>query len=688
MRTARTPLAIALAALALAAPARAASTDKTAADREAATLRRGDAYYHFLRARMEASRGRFSDTLRELKLADALLPDSAELLAESAHLLAQINRRDEAERLARRAIEIDPKSPAALRILADLSAARALGRPPDEAARKEAIGLYERLAATADADVAVLQILTNLKLLSDDLPGALASAERFAKLRPADGGAAKLLAQILVQQGKPDEALQAVLTFLAANPASAELSRLASDIAERIGGWAEVEAAARRISESTPGEIAPKVLLGEALLRQGRSADAVTELTRALETAGTSPAWEGELRALLGEAYMREGRHEDAVPLLERAVAVGTTEPMVRLQLATAYGTVGRLADASKLAGELAETYPGNLSILVILGECMAQQGSVAASVEAFESAIAGIDGSDSGDVERRDDVRLRIAALHVAHRKGSDAEAALKGLELPDRPEALEVRARVALLAGRPREARELAEKLPTRARGAATLLTGEALAREGRAVKAEASFTEAIAMLGDPARERVAAIWRDLSQPQRAERLLRDWVRVAPDDAEARFALGRQLERHGSFVEAEGELRRTIELDPSNAQALNYLGYSLADRSEKLDDALRYVKRALELDAWNGAYHDSLGWVYFRMGRLEQAREPLERAAREFPFDATVLEHLGDLYDKLGEKESAERAWRRALAAEPENPATIRAKLERAKAQDPGRI
>jgi tetratricopeptide (TPR) repeat protein len=359
---------------------------------------------------------------------------------------------------------------------------------------------------------------------------------------------------------------------------------------------------------------------------------------------------------------------------------------MVKLQLATAYGTVGRLADASGLATALAESYPGNLSVLVILGECMAQQGSVTASVEAFTAAITGIDGSDPGDVERRDDLRLRIAALHLAHRKGAAAETVLRDLELPDRPEALEVRARVALAVGRPREARQLAEKLPAGARGAATLLEGEALAREGRAVKAEASFAQAIAALGNPARERVAAIWRDVSQPQRAERLLRDWVKLAPDDAQARFALGRQLERHGSFGEAEGELRRTIELDPSNAQALNYLGYSLADRNQKLDDALRYVQRALELDAWNGAYHDSLGWVYYRMGQLEKAREPLERAAREYPFDATVLEHLGDLYDKLGESESAERAWRRALEAEPDDPATLRTKLARPKGHESG--
>jgi tetratricopeptide (TPR) repeat protein len=78
--------------------------------------------------------------------------------------------------------------------------------------------------------------------------------------------------------------------------------------------------------------------------------------------------------------------------------------------------------------------------------------------------------------------------------------------------------------------------------------------------------------------------------------------------------------------------------------------------------------IRGALLIDPWNGAYLDSLGWVYLKLGRLSDARDPLERAAREFPKDATVLEHLGDFYDRTGDAARARTYWRRALEALPE--------------------
>jgi tetratricopeptide (TPR) repeat protein len=80
-------------------------------------------------------------------------------------------------------------------------------------------------------------------------------------------------------------------------------------------------------------------------------------------------------------------------------------------------------------------------------------------------------------------------------------------------------------------------------------------------------------------------------------------------------------------------------------------------------LDDALALIQGALEIDPWNGAYLDSLGWVYVKLGRLNEARDPLERAAREYPKDPTVLEHLGDYYDRTGDVVRAKTYWQRAL-------------------------
>jgi tetratricopeptide (TPR) repeat protein len=101
------------------------------------------------------------------------------------------------------------------------------------------------------------------------------------------------------------------------------------------------------------------------------------------------------------------------------------------------------------------------------------------------------------------------------------------------------------------------------------------------------------------------------------------------------------------------------------------------MAERNERLDEALELIQRALEQDFWEGAYQDSLGWVYFQMGLFAEAREPMERAAREYPKDPIILEHLGDLYLRLDEQALAVSAWMRALAARPEKPEELRSKL-----------
>lgn len=637
-------------------------------------------------ARIAAAQGNGSEALRELQQASALEPDSADLLAEGADLLAQIGRRTEAERAARQALEKDPSQPRAMRTLADLLAARGLGSSGDAGARSEAAALFGRLADMPDADAQVLQILTNLKLLENDFKGALDVAQRYAARRPGDPGAARLVTQLLLQQGRAEEALASILAFLATNGSVApELLSTAGEIAERAGKWPEVEQAARGAVARGQGSAEARLLWGESLLRIGKPEEALQILT-ALEGTEDAPRIEARSRGLLGEALLRVGRSAEAIGPLERALEGGATDPIVRLHLASAYGAVGRLADATALARALAGDYPGNPAILVVLGESCAQQGLVGSAAEAFGAATDALRGSDEQSVTRRDDLRLRLANLYVTRRKYDEASRIVGALERPERNEALQLRARLALVAGRTKEARRLAAKLgAAEGPGVRALVEGEALLREGRIGKAEAKFADAVGALGPRVADRVAAISREAKQPHLGDRFVRDWARTEPASAEARFALGRHLERTERFEEAVGELRRAIELQPEDAEVLNYLGYSFADRGENLEEALDLVRRAIEIDPWNGAFLDSLGWAYFRMGEVDKAREPLEKAAREYPRDPTVLEHLGDLYDRLGDRESAERVWRRALEEGPEDPSTLRSKISGARLSPP---
>ncbi|MBI4677381.1 MAG: tetratricopeptide repeat protein [Elusimicrobia bacterium] len=157
------------------------------------------------------------------------------------------------------------------------------------------------------------------------------------------------------------------------------------------------------------------------------------------------------------------------------------------------------------------------------------------------------------------------------------------------------------------------------------------------------------------------------DLKLAPKAVALLRAILARKPDYRDARYQLAVVLERSGRMDQAEKEFRSLIAANPNDAGILNYLGYSLADRGKKLDDAEELIDQAVSLDPKNGAYQDSLGWVYFRQGRSTEAVRELSAAARKLPEDGTIWDHLGDAYSKSGDAEKAWRAWMRAQALEP---------------------
>jgi tetratricopeptide (TPR) repeat protein len=123
--------------------------------------------------------------------------------------------------------------------------------------------------------------------------------------------------------------------------------------------------------------------------------------------------------------------------------------------------------------------------------------------------------------------------------------------------------------------------------------------------------------------------------------------------------FMRGAMYERMKKFDQSEAEFRKVIELNGKDANALNYLGYMMADRGVHLDEAHDLVQKALDLDPQNGAYLDSMGWVYFRQGKLEQAEQLLTQAIDKLVTDPTVHDHLGDVYFKLGKTREAIAQW-----------------------------
>jgi Tfp pilus assembly protein PilF len=144
------------------------------------------------------------------------------------------------------------------------------------------------------------------------------------------------------------------------------------------------------------------------------------------------------------------------------------------------------------------------------------------------------------------------------------------------------------------------------------------------------------------------------------KAEALTKD-----PKDNEiAWLMLGAVYERQKQFERAEDEFKKVLDVNPRNAQVLNYYGYMLADRGLRLDEAQDLIQRAVDLEPQNGAYLDSLGWVYFKQNKLEASEAMLRKAVEHEPHDPTIREHLGDVLAKQGRTEQAAAEWEKSLA------------------------
>ncbi len=126
--------------------------------------------------------------------------------------------------------------------------------------------------------------------------------------------------------------------------------------------------------------------------------------------------------------------------------------------------------------------------------------------------------------------------------------------------------------------------------------------------------------------------------------------------------YVRGMSYEQNGQWEKAEADLQTALDFQPEHPYVLNYLGYAWADQGENLPKALEMIKKAVELRPGDGYITDSLGWVYYRMGRYEDAVPYLEQAVELMPYDPTINDHLGDAYWKVGRTLEAEFQWTRA--------------------------
>ena len=162
------------------------------------------------------------------------------------------------------------------------------------------------------------------------------------------------------------------------------------------------------------------------------------------------------------------------------------------------------------------------------------------------------------------------------------------------------------------------------------------------------------------------MAQVYNDSNRGVQAVKVLQDAQAKFPTETGITFELGTVLDKQKKFSESEAVFRQLLSKEPENAAALNYLGYMLAERGERLDESVDYIKRALAIDPDNGSYLDSIGWAYYKDGKLDLALEHLKRAADMLTTNSVVQDHYADVLFRLGRFGDAIAAWNKALSGD----------------------
>ena len=168
-----------------------------------------------------------------------------------------------------------------------------------------------------------------------------------------------------------------------------------------------------------------------------------------------------------------------------------------------------------------------------------------------------------------------------------------------------------------------------------------------------------------------------REAERYQDAFNSLNQALTVHPNDKDLLYARALAAEKIDRLEILERDLRAILAIDPKNGQALNALGYTLADRTDRYQEALGYIEQALAQLPEDASVLDSMGWVQYRLGNRDKAIEYL-RHAYQVNADAEIAAHLSEVLWVNGQRDEAKKIWKKALAREP-NSAHLRKLRER---------
>ncbi|HVM93405.1 MAG TPA: tetratricopeptide repeat protein, partial [Terriglobales bacterium] len=474
---------------------------------------------------------------------------------------------------------------------------------------------------------------------NNDITKAEAEFKTAVKQQPDSEEAVTTLAYLYNELGETGRAAE-VLSSVPKNGRSAKLYSALGYTYEQQKQYKNAIDAYRHAIELDRDNLDAIRGLAENLLNDGQ-ADAALEQYKVIADANPEDA---QTYIRIAEIYRKQGKFDLALENLKKAQSMVQDSIEVPYNIASIYHAQGRYDDAVQIMRDLlkkTEKTDGNYSgsaksnravFLERLGTIYRDQGNYQAANETFRQMVA-LGGDEN--TERAYQQIIDTWREAKEWQKATDV-------------------------------AKEAAQKLPN-SRDLKMVLA----AQQADMGQADKALKDVSALLkGGPEDRQVyitlAQMNTRLKRFPDAEQDLdkAEQLSTKDDDKEyVWFLRGSTLEREKRYSDAAVQFKKVLASDPEHASALNYLGYMLADQNMELDAALGYIKKAVNLDPANGAYLDSLGWVYFRMGKYELAEENLVKASQKINTDPTVHDHLGDLYQKTGRLKLAVTNWDRAL-------------------------
>lgn len=381
-----------------------------------------------------------------------------------------------------------------------------------------------------------------------------------------------------------------------------------------------------RAAENDPSNYMLTHRAASSLLYKGRSTDAVSILEN---HAGRNPSNYTALLEL-AQVYQAQREIDKGLNILQIAMQSAPTNPVAYVVYAHTCLTSGRIDQAlNALSDGAKRSDPAIMSDIALLnGASLVRGGLVHKAPPWFELSAKNSASNRSG-------ILLMLAEIYDSMNKKSDAVHAYQRA-LGDKDAGAEAYVRFALYQSRTNLNRALK-----------TLTEGVKRFPQNDTLLTSIVYLASLQNRLDAALDIFESVLRNVLKSPSEEFYLQ---------------LGGLYEQTGSIGKAEDTFKEGLVLYPASHSMLNYLAYMWAEKDINLQEAEKMAVRALEAEPDNGAYLDTLGWIYFKQNRLDKALSLLERALKALPEDPVITEHYGDVLEKLGRIEDATRYWKQS--------------------------